>query len=640
MAKVGIDVFSGIVPRIDKRLLSDSSAQSALNCSIKSGKLVPFLSATKETDVAAGTLTVYPYNSAWLTWTNRVSVAPGMVVSDAYNRIYYTGDGSKPKIRLISGTEQERNLGVPKPTNTPSIVAQAPSSVSWTREWHYQYEEADTSVSQTGDLTEGAYSGNNINEVIPGESYRMFDVPARVTATSTATLVIFCELYDSGGAYLGRIYSDISNYDSQSDAFINGAQVSIAQVNSSSSPKVTMTFNYDTSRISDYVRERSYVYTLVSDLGEEGPPSTAATEISVSPNEEVVVSNLDAVAPADYPNISLIRIYRTATSSAGTFYYFVAEISFGTASYTDTLTDSSLGETLATEGYFPPDDDLDGLIALQSGIYVGFVGKTAKHSYAYLPYAWNTAYDIEAKSTIKAVIEAPGGYYILTTDQPEMIQGNSPENIVRYEIPFHQGCASAYGAVKYEGSVLYPSPDGIVSLTGLTPQLITNAFFTREQWLAFSPSTMVGAIHDGRYHLVSENTHLIYDIEAGIIVTCDVLPTGFYVDNEIDLLYYIAGTELKKWGQGATYMTMTWRSKEFTFPANLAPIAVRVDAEVYPVTMRFRANDAQVLEVSVTSDKARKIPFLRRERYWAVEVESSGQINSVRFGSNIGEVSA
>jgi len=52
----------------------------------------------------------------------------------------------------------------------------------------------------------------------------------------------------------------------------------------------------------------------------------------------------------------------------------------------------------------------------------------------------------------------------------------------------------------------------------------------------------------------------------------------------------------------------------------------------------FLADDEQVLELTLNDDRARKLPMLRRERYWAIEVESAGQINTIRVGKNIREL--
>jgi hypothetical protein len=149
---------------------------------------------------------------------------------------------------------------------------------------------------------------------------------------------------------------------------------------------------------------------------------------------------------------------------------------------------------------------------------------------------------------------------------------------------------------------------------------------------------MIGAIHDGQYHLVSENTHLIFDIETGMFVTSDIFPEAFYVNNQEDLLYYVSGTAIYKWRQGTGYLTLKWRSREFSMAMNSTPACCRVDAEVYPVTLRLLVDDSEVLELTINDDRARKLPMLRRERYWTIEVESAGQINTIRVGKNIREL--
>ena len=74
----------------------------------------------------------------------------------------------------------------------------------------------------------------------------------------------------------------------------------------------------------DEVKEsRSYVYTFVTEDGEEGPPSPPSAVFDLYPTSQTVnISSMVTAEDASY-NVTHKNIYRTVTSAAGTFYMYV-----------------------------------------------------------------------------------------------------------------------------------------------------------------------------------------------------------------------------------------------------------------------------------------------------------------------------
>ncbi|MCO7225929.1 hypothetical protein [Pleionea sp. CnH1-48] len=121
--------FVGVVPRVDKRLLTDNHAQVAENCRLLSGALEawnePKLSAT----IQSAASTIYRYQDrSWFEWNKTVDVVRSPVNRDIYKRVYWTGDG-EPKMTVSNIADNSSapypnnsfRLGVPSPLNPPTV---------------------------------------------------------------------------------------------------------------------------------------------------------------------------------------------------------------------------------------------------------------------------------------------------------------------------------------------------------------------------------------------------------------------------------------------------------------------------------------------------------------------------------------
>lgn len=143
MALVQIKTFGGLSPKVSPRLLADNQAQTALNCSVFSGTLLPFpnVGSTVSTLTKVGTpMTLYRFGQSapsdsnyWFHWTTDVDVARSQIAGDTSEWTFYT-DGVLPKATYaslaLSGSgypSVSRPLGLPAPTN-PLVASVAQTS--------------------------------------------------------------------------------------------------------------------------------------------------------------------------------------------------------------------------------------------------------------------------------------------------------------------------------------------------------------------------------------------------------------------------------------------------------------------------------------------------------------------------------
>lgn len=640
--KISFRQFGGLVPRLNAELLGGAQAQAADGCSLKSGKMVPLASHLDAAVCPEGTQTIFLRNGVWLSWPGDVDVAETPVSNDEFDRLYLSGDGVPKVIGTIDGVDQTFRLGVPAPADVCTATARAVSAVRWYRVWHYQYEEPDGTVTQSGDLDEGSYGGATVQEVIPGQSYRIAAIPAKVSGVSAeAAFVAYFDGYTIGDVptYLGRVYPDTSLYIKQTDLYVDGALVSLAQVVSSAAPQAVFSLSFDTSRESVYRKERIYVYTYLTRFGEESAPSLPSELIEVSPVQEVLISGLPTVAPDGYENVVTKRLYRSVTSDAGTYYQMVGDVDLADATFLDFQTDAQLLSVLATTDWSVPPEDLKGLCMTPDGVACGFTDYAVHFSEPYRPHAWPAAYQFEIQSKVVAVKPVGAGVVVLTTDQPEVIQGATPSAMQRLRIPVPQGCVSKRGAVVFGDGVVYPTPDTIGMINGATFQDIGAAFFSRESWQELSPETIqAAAVHDNQLLLYSEAGSLLADLADGVLVSdAQTEPTAFFHDAENDRLYFAEGGKIRQWRGGDDAVTASWQSKTFVFERPVAPFRVQVDAAGWPVTVRFYADGVLTLSVMLLQASQRKLPVLRRARTWSFAIESSGEVSGLTVSIGGGE---
>ena len=390
---------------------------------------------------------------------------------------------------------------------------------------------------------------------------------------------------------------------------------------------------------------RVYVYTYVSAYGEEGPPSAASTLATLDPTQSVQITGL-SVAPVGAYNITAKRIYRSSATGSSAAFQFVGEIPVATTSFTDTVSQDALGETLATDTWVAPPVGLKGLKLLANRAAVGFKDTTAYLSEPNLPHAWPHLYPIDTPIVGIGVFRQSA--VLLTNSYPYVLSGADPQamSLERMELP--QACVSKGSIVDTGDGVIYASPDGLVSISSGGVQLITKDILSRKQWQAFNPPSVRGFVHDNRYHMLYTTSAgargmVVFDFsgQGAPMQLCDInaatAVTAGYADPRTDTLYLAQGGNIVRFDAGSA-LTYTWRSKTFRAPHPVNFGAAMVIAATYPVTFKAYAGGTLRHTQTVANANAFRLPSGFREVDWAVEITGTSEVSQVSMATSMAEL--
>lgn len=437
------------------------------------------LQMTAQEITASGTAPVYAYRDCGIGDSAQVEYSFDFRLDAAHSpygeygtNIYFMCDELGNGLRL--------GFGVSGATSTP-IVGYALGST---------WSGSSSSIAQT-----------NVGSVptVDGNWYRVIITASRRT-NGNYNVNISCRL-GSGADLFNESFENVPAYGGYCGHGI------LASLNADRGPIIESIANVivmgsaPTNDTSDDVAT-SYVYTFVNDIGEESGPSDPSATIFKDDGTTVTVTT--ATSPPtglDY-YIETKRIYRAVTTAAGTDFLLVAEIPLSQADYDDTLEDSALGEVLPSTDWALPPDNLRGILALPNEIYVGFTqdGNELCLSAQGFPHAWPINYRLRTDEPIVAIGNVDAVVVIATKEFPYTASGTVPENYSMTKAEVKQGCVSKRGCLYLKGfGWIYPSPDGFVAVAGVgQPQLITQHLFTRKEWQALAPETMICDSHDNR----------------------------------------------------------------------------------------------------------------------------------------------
>lgn len=250
----------------------------------------------------------------------------------------------------------------------------------------------------------------------------------------------------------------------------------------------------------DLIEARSYVYTWVSAYNEEGPPSPAALLNGWSNG----VWDVKLWTPPDNDrgvlrNLTGINIYRTVVGSGGTtVFFFVANVPIGTVDYKDTIPDNTvaLNQQLPSTTWFPPPENLQGIIAMPNGMMAGFAENQIWFCDPFHPHAWPPGFVLTTEFPIVGLGLTNGALVAATATVPYVVQGASPGTMTLTKCGRPNPCSSRGSIVSGDDFVTFHSPNGLiqVSPSGVATNT-TDLWFTREQWKALTPQDYVRAIY-------------------------------------------------------------------------------------------------------------------------------------------------
>jgi hypothetical protein len=385
---------------------------------------------------------------------------------------------------------------------------------------------------------------------------------------------------------------------------------------------------------------RVYTYTLVSKESGyefESAPAAASAGVDVVPEQPVTVAGF-ASLPSGY-NVTHRRIYR---ATAGTF-LFVAEITAATTSYEDVKLAEDLGEEVPSLTWLQPPAELRGLINLPNGIMAGFKGRDVYFCDPYHPHAWPVQYQQSLDYPVVGLGRMDTTLAVLTTGSPYIIQGSHPDSMTVVKSDLEQSCVSKRSIVGFNGAVIYASPDGLVMLSSNGSKIITEQYFIRSQWQAlFKPDSIHAYQHDLKYVGFYDNGvtqgGFIYDTTSGVFTMHDIYATAGYNDLQNDKLFLaFEDRDIKPWFEGGA-KDFTWRSKKYTFPKPLSMACAQLEAEAYPVTVKFYVDGTLAYTHTATDRSPFRIAAVSG-RDWEVQIEGDTEVFGFAMSQNMMELS-
>ena len=269
----------------------------------------------------------------------------------------------------------------------------------------------------------------------------------------------------------------------------------------------------------DVLEDRAYVYTWVSAYGEESSPSPPTSVTGWSNGTWTI--GLFSPPSTDLGiehNLAILRLYRTVSGQSGsTVYYFVADISLGSTdpdaqqavisdpltclapaqTYTDVVLDNVvvLNLQMPSTNYFPPPENLEGIINLPNGMVAGFKANEIWFCEPYFPHAWPPGYVIATDFAIVGLGMTLGAVVACTSANSYVINGNAPSTMSMVKCAPPDPCLSRASIVSTDTGVFYMSPNGLILVTnsGVSTNT-TELWITREKWTQLTPQKYGRAI--------------------------------------------------------------------------------------------------------------------------------------------------
>lgn len=266
-------------------------------------------------------------------------------------------------------------------------------------------------------------------------------------------------------------------------------------------------------------RSSAYVLTYVSAYGEEGPPSDPVDGTGkVDASWNLAWTAADPNDLGVTRNLTLVRIYRTVTALDGTTtYFFVDEKPIATVSYSDTKTDAavSLNELLSSTTWTAPPSDMVGLISLSNGMLAGFRKNEVWFCEPYRPHAWPAQYTITTEFPIVGLGVMGQTLVVLTQGYIHTATGISPSNISIVKLAGILPCTSRGGILSAPEGVYFPSPSGLILVSGAGVLNVTKELIRKDKWLEYAQTSTLRAVRlNNAYYGFGSARFGVFDVNA------------------------------------------------------------------------------------------------------------------------------
>jgi hypothetical protein len=439
-------------------------------------------------------------------------------------------------------------------------------------------------------------------------------------------------------------------------------------------PTVTVTGGSSTT-----MESRSYLFTWVTEFGEEGAPSAPM----------VVSGKVDATwtigltAPTTLQQtgrlLDKVRIYRTVTASTGnSTYFFVAELPLSTTSYVDDQANAvvSGNDQLQSTLWTPPPTDLRGFSAMPNGMIVGFRANEIWFCEPYRPHAWPTTYTLSVDFPIIGLGVTGQTVIVCTQGSTYAVTGIAPETATMAKISTREPCMSRGSILSSPQGVVYASPNGLILCAAGQVVNATQSLLSKDKWQEYFDAPRIraaqlgtgyysfGGISTGCFDTSAFNTSAfeiqdftgardgslvdlsdqrvaftrLYNSAPTVNVFNDVWTNEALVlrDNKVYQIDLSAGRPRSEY---------TWRSKRFqmTNKRNMEAMKIYFDnpeALTNFGTVKVYADDRLVMTRAINkSGELIRLPSGFKAEFWQFEVTSKVPLSSIQAANSVKELS-
>jgi hypothetical protein len=724
MVALKLKNFGGMIPAVDPRLLPDNMAELSENTWSYTGSIeglrTPTVVHTLVNPLSRKVFRIpkqyydkaHISDSLWLEFTNpNTDVIHSPTVGDTYNRYYwassqdYSADSPKynTKARIELGLAGYAGndpflLGIPAPAVAPFVSRATGVYILEASTASYSVLKGTTKIYYSRGYGQDADSFNNTTGVddvayeLYGATKAISSLKGNVDQSATPSQTSVAKnKYNVAGQRAEMRYTTVQS----------GLRITISDTGGitlgvpTQPTAATSTNPHEGTGVQE---SRAYVYTWVSEYGEEGPPSPATLYNGWSGDPWIVQLTAPTVTNTTNRNLTNARIYRTVTGVGGaTTYFFVAELPISQTLYTDTIDDTvvSANPILASTYWYAPPSDLEGMVAMPNGMIAGWRENEIWFCEPYRPHAWPPPYTLAVEFHIVGLGVIGQSLIVCTTGAPFSISGVNPASMSVSRITSNESCLSRGSIINTASGVIYASQHGLVLAVPGSAQVITRDMITKDHWLDAVNHLNIPSLHasilNGSYFcwgtvqpgcfeptafevsaflqedFTGAKTGAIIDFTNQRVsynrLTSDEVTYNCYIDTWTGETFVVRGGSVY-WQDISVereHGEFTWKSKILETPNKRSFEAMRVyfstfsdTPELNPVpntaAVQTLAADQWGLvrlyadgnlcftrEIRKSGDLFR-LPSGFKATYWQIEIESRVQINSVEIATSAKEL--
>lgn len=371
---------------------------------------------------------------------------------------------------------------------------------------------------------------------------------------------------------------------------------------------------------------RAYVYTYVSEYGEEGPPSPP---VIVTGNTAGTweIETATTVPDSGNRNVTKKNIYRTVPGNASTSFFLVnpEPLALSTFPYEDTETNEDVASRnlLASTNFVEPPTNLEGFVVMPNGYLVGWVGKRLVFSEPYRPHAWPAEYELATEFPIVGLGVVGATLVVCTESQPYFGQGVTPESFTMQKLDAIVPCLSRRSIVSTTAGVVYASVDGLALANSAGVNVVTKDLFTKKEWRALSPETIFAAALNLQYiafnapnfgFIIDPENPMQRHVELDNFADVEGIETDRYTG---DVLILSNGRVYNWDPESVIRLNWRWKSKiiQTPKPVNFGAVRVKFDvgdiSQALPVETLYRPyNELLFSRISALSGSLRRLNTL------------------------------